>query len=177
LTATPHPHFKRHTHVGKTPDGDLYVTVEWQLRNGRDELSLTGVIGPKVNGNCRGSCGQTGVPDDMISYAEGWDAESATRLAEVWDRWHLNAMRAGSPSQEAWLREHPVTAVYPESYLTKARTALAAADLQPDASLLHDGEPYSYGSAWLYEQVPESILTWLANLPDNAERLPDIWKS
>jgi hypothetical protein len=169
-------HFKHHSFVGTTDDGGFYVTIEWQnQRNGYFELSLTGVIGPKANGDARGSCGQTYVPE-IIKYAEGWDAESAAKLDELWRRWHLNGTRAGSPKQQAWLREHPVTVEYPKSHFVEACAALDAAGLQPDPTYLHKGEPYRYGSAWLYEDVPADVLVWLRSLPDNAQRLPACWR-
>jgi hypothetical protein len=169
------PHFTRHTFLGNTSDGGVYVTIEWQQRNGQNELSITGVIGPKANGDARGGCGQTGVPAD-IDFAPGWDADSAAKLAEIWKRWHLNGMQAGSPAQAAWLREHLVTAVYPESHFDKVKVALTDAGLEPDASFLHNDEPYHYGSAWLYEAVPTDVLEWLQDLPDNAQRLPQCWR-
>lgn len=168
-------HFIRHTFVGTTDDGGFYVTCQWHWNNNQNELSLTGVIGPKANGDARGSCGQTGVPE-IIKYAEGWDAESAAKLAEIWKRWHLNGMRAGSPNQEAWLRENPVEAVYPKSHFVEATAALDAAGLQPDPTFLRNDQPYSYGSAWIYEDVPEDVLVWLSQMPDNAQRLPECWR-
>jgi hypothetical protein len=168
------PYFTHHTFLGTTDDGGVYVTITWEWSNEQNELSLTGVIGPKANGDARGSCGQTGVPNN-INFAPGWDAESAAKLDTIWNRWHLNGMRAGSPAQEAWLREHPVSVVYPESY-SKVKDALIEAGLQPDESFLHNDEPYSYGSAWLHEDVPTDVLEWLKNLPDNAQRLPECWR-
>ena len=168
-------HFTRHSYVGRTADGRFYVTARWQWRNEQDELSLTGVVGPKENGDALGSSGQTGVPE-ILEYGDGWDAESAAKLAELWDRWHLNGTTAGSPRQEAWLRENPVTAVWPDSHYDKAKAALAEAGLQPDEEYIHNGKPYSYGSAWLYENVPDDVLEWLRDLPDNAQRLPECWR-
>lgn len=51
--------FKRVFCLGLTSDGEVWVRVEVGHRNGpEDELSFTGVIGPKSNGDARGSCGQ-----------------------------------------------------------------------------------------------------------------------
>lgn len=168
-------HFTRHSFVGTTEDGGFYVTIEWMFRNNQDELSVTGVVGPKSNGDAV-SCGQTGV-HEIVKFAAGWDAEMAAKLAEIWDRWHLNGMRAGSPNQEAFLRANPVNAVYPESHYDKAKAALRLADLDPDPEYMVDGDRlYFYGSKWLYEEVPADVLTWLHELPDNAQRLPDTWR-
>lgn len=92
--------FKRITSPGYTDLGRLYVTVDWDGKR----LSITGVEGPKANGDCRGSCGQTGIPRNTpesgwLKLSDGWDQPTVDRLREVWDRWHLNDMRAGCEHQ------------------------------------------------------------------------------
>lgn len=96
----PFPSFRRIVRPGAIPmytgrlDGraPLYVTIEW--RDG--QLSLTGVEGPKSNGDAWGGCGQCGVAADIEPYtANGWTAEMCARLGEVWERWHMNDIRAG----------------------------------------------------------------------------------
>ncbi len=137
----------------------VFVRVEW---NGK-ALSLSGVEGPTSNGNCRGSCGQIRItPNNTYQPSEGWTAESVARLWELWDRWHLNDMRAGSPAQETWLRANPVTAVYPESHYEKASAALEAAGLNPDPE-----SGYKYGHAWIKEAIPESVLAELQAFPES----------
>jgi hypothetical protein len=89
--------FKRHTIVAQlvTPRvrAAVFVTVEWDGRR----LSLTGVEGPKSNGDAVGSCGQVTLGcADHVNRIPEYD-----RLAEVWDRWHLNDMRAGCEHQRA----------------------------------------------------------------------------
>lgn len=91
--------------------------------------------------------------------------KAAQRLLAIWRDWHLNSTRAsGSPAQRAWLKANPVTATYPESYYEKASAALAAAGLNPDPGYLHNGKPYSYGSAWLHEELPDGIKAELDGL-------------
>lgn len=59
----------------------------------KGELSLHGVIGPRIGGNCLGAAGQCvdeireGVP------IEEWTAEMLKDLCDIWDEWHLNDMR------------------------------------------------------------------------------------
>ncbi len=153
--------FEKSLRPGLVPVGarlvSLFVTVKYT--GGR--LSITGVEGPRRNGDCAGSCGQ--VTDSLaavVEYAPGWDRAMALRLATIWNDWHLNDMKAGSPAQEAFLKANPVSYVYPESHYEKACEALAAAGLHPDA----DG--YRYGSAWKRVEVPADVLEWLAALPD-----------
>lgn len=150
---------KKICRIGSSPEtGALFVTIKY----GDGELSITGVEGPKRNGDCLGSCGQCrDAPLAVTDFAPGWNESMSRKLVEIWKRWHLNGMRAGSKAQEDWLRANPVNAVYPESHYEKACAALAAAGLHPDA----DG--YRYGSAWKREEVPQSVIAWLMDLPDS----------
>jgi hypothetical protein len=140
-------------------------------------LSLSGVIGPRANGNCNGSCGQIDkYLSEIDTYAAGWYPELVARLAELWDTWHLNTMQAGSPAQTAWLKAHKGEFPgYPVSHYEWAGEQLAAAGLNPDPNYLHDGKPYRYGHAWLEVQVPAEVLEELFNMPESTVALPGEW--
>lgn len=70
---------------------NAFVKIEFD--NGR--LSMTGVVGPKNNGDCWGSAGQcydallNGAPKD----ADGWTDEMLKKLVRIWEEWHLNDIR------------------------------------------------------------------------------------
>lgn len=69
------------------------------------KLSIHGVVAPKRNGDCDGSCGQmydsiTENLDTMV-YAEGWNKVKAFAFVETWKDWHLNDMRAYCEHQKA----------------------------------------------------------------------------
>ncbi len=123
-------------------------------------LSISGVQGPLISGNARGSCGQ--IRDslsDFTEYAPGWSPSMIKRFRQVWKDWHLNDCTAGSPKQEAFLRDNPIKAVYPDSHYDLASKALADVGLNPD-------DDYKYGSAWLTREVPDDVIAYLAALPD-----------
>lgn len=146
--------------------GSLFVTIKWDGRC----LSITGVSGPKANGDARGSCGQCRDElDEVTMWAPGWDADKAARLKALWDRWRVNDMRAGSPVQEEWLRANPVSFTYPQSYYEAACEALAGAGLHPDA------EGYKYGSRWRFEEVPAEVVEELFSFPVADRPLPGSW--
>jgi hypothetical protein len=148
--------------VGRCPDGDVYCKIE--LTNGK--LSISGVIGPMANGNCRGSAGQIIMSDwGITEYAPGWSPEAEKWFRDAWDRWHLNDMKAGTPAQEAELRKHEFPG-YPVSHYDWSREVLTKAGLQPDNG-------YSYGSKWLREEVPKFVVDFLESLPV-ADRKP-VW--
>jgi hypothetical protein len=131
----------------------LFVTIEYKA----GQLSIQGVEGPRSNGNAAGSAGQCIDALDDVALAPSWTPEMVARLREVWDRWHLNDMRAGTPAQEARLRTLTFPG-YPVNHYDWASAELAKAGLNPD-----DG--YRYGSSWLYEDVPANVLDWLYRLP------------
>lgn len=153
---------------GRTPDGDLlFVTIQWQHeRNQMWELSLCGVEGPKANGNCAGGAGQCGIDEDFAP-GDYWDDQMVGRLRDIWDRWHLNGMRPGSPNQEDWKRANPYDRDrHGHDHYAWVTGALTQAGLNPDPNFARaDGKPYRYGSAWLYEEVPADVLEWLYHLP------------
>ena len=64
-------------------------------------LSISGVVGPTPNGNCRGSCGQC-VDEIRGGKPEGlWTDEMLAKFCDVWERWHLNDMRSYCQHQKA----------------------------------------------------------------------------
>jgi len=87
----------------------IFVKVVWDGAR----LSLTGVEGPTKNGDAHGSCGQIRI--DATKYDKlptGWTPELLGELAEIWERWHLNDMRAGCEHQRAlWDTQHEVEIV------------------------------------------------------------------
>jgi len=79
------------------------------------------------------------------------------KFLEIWDRWHLNDMKAGTAKQEDYLR----SLTFPGGdHYTWTLQVLEDAGLNPDPE---DG--YRYGSAWPKEEVPESVIAFLEQLP------------
>jgi len=77
------------------------VFCEIGVKNG--ELSITGVVGPKRNGDAEGGCGQIDLSEySGWEFAAGWDKETLDKFTDVWARWHLNDMRPGCEHQRDW---------------------------------------------------------------------------
>ena len=141
----------------------VFVTIKWHDGN----LSMTGVEGPTVSGNAYGGWGQ--IMLSPLHPADGWESSDVTRLTDIWTRWHLNTMTAGSPDQEQWIREHRAEFPgYPTDHYKWTCDGLADAGLNPDCG--HDG--YCYGSAWLTEDVPADVLDYLHALPNTTKAHP-----
>lgn len=80
----------------------VFVKVEY--RDG--QLSMTGVVGPRANGDAWGSCGQivdTLAREDFqpTPGAGAFWAMNAKKLRATWERWHLNDMRPCCEHQRA----------------------------------------------------------------------------
>ncbi len=131
------------------------------------ELHITGVEGPRVTGNCAGSAGQIDMNytpefiDEKVRLDKTWTRDQLNELLRIWDRWHLNYMKSGTPTQEAYLRLHRVNVTYPKSQYDQDLDTLKTAGLNPDPDT-----GYEYGTAWLREEVPTEVLDWLRALPE-----------
>lgn len=92
------------------------------------------------------ACGQN--VDEVAGFFPG-DAR-VQRIKAIWDRWHLNDIKAGTRAQseflDNWLKQSGERYDY-----TKVCVALDTAGLLVDRG-------YKYGSAWLVEVVPAEVL-------------------
>lgn len=108
----------------------LWVKVEY--KGGR--LSITGVEGPKRNGDAHGNCGQCGVHPEATP-THGYTTADLERLRLVWDLWHLNDCRPYSAAMKAagWHEEARRVAVGYE--FTRTMEAQRAAEDAEKAAL------------------------------------------
>lgn len=153
--------FTRSVRVAKMKDArrgalntDVFAFVKWD----GSRLSITGVEGPDSRGECEGGCGQIMLRrDDHKDHIPEYD-----RLAEVWDRWHLNDMRAGCVHQmaEGWGSEKIEVATY---NLTSEAWAERRALEQKGQRALLAGEAFQY--------TPDELA--IVNLPLTTNQAPD----
>lgn len=136
------------------------VEIEWEVRDG--EFSMSGAIWDarhydELSGGQNIDKIAALFPDDV----------KVQRMHAIWERWHLNKRRAGSPAQERWLRENPIPPeeyAYPKSHYEVARHKLAEAGLNPDTSFtprvpnVNTEGGYRYRSAWIREELPADVL-------------------
>lgn len=155
----------KHVFVGSGDYGKVFVTIAF---NGK-RLSFTGVEGPSNSGNCKGGCGQIRL-DNITKPAPGIDIK---KLQEIWDRWHLNDMRAGCEHQRKnWNTSEEIR--FPNG---QVKTAGWVKETEHPKGLL--SKPceecgYKYGSAWLFEEVPQEVINYLESLP-STDKLPRAW--
>lgn len=90
-------------------------------------------------------------------------------IADLWKKYHLNAMHAGTPEQEAALKD------FPEKDYTKRCDYLKERGLYE--VILPDGESYKYGHGWLAEEIPEEDLAKIEQIIEHGfEALHEIAK-
>lgn len=148
---------KKDVHIANTVNGErLYVEVE--LRERTDKGLTLSICGHTVNPKIR--CGDNWVSaGQIIDELDTGNIKthlmprpSVEKLQAIWKRWHLNDLNAGCEHQREIIRkEHLEGAGY--------ERLMKMADFQqcPDCG-------YSYGSAWLFEPIPEDVITELKSL-------------
>ena len=105
-----------------------------------------------------------------VSPRSGFSRDDLQKIHDIWQRWHLNAMRPGTPKQMEYLRNLPQS--YWDAH-SKVITYGAKCAALKAAGLLYDGR-YLYGSDWLYEEVPKEVLEYLFTLPGEGATLNDL---
>lgn len=163
----------------------IFCKVEY--KDGK--LSISGVIAPKANGNCWGSCGQ--IYDEItenlnrIEWAKGWDKAKAFQFVEYWKEWHLNNLQAGCEHQRAakWEDERINPKDLPNSHANQDEKGILAIWVYPPEAkndpFVNETHPkglltkpcpvcgYKYGSEWKTKEVPQKVLKFLQDLPEN----------
>ncbi len=89
----------------------VYCKITLEKKDKGQCLSISGVVGPKSNGDCYGSCGQIiQSASDLSTFAPGWDKEKVGKFVQIWDRWHLNDMHAACQHQTGpeWDTSRPI---------------------------------------------------------------------
>lgn len=169
--------FKKVVCAGCSDCGAVWVEIEWDGRR----LSLSGVEGPRQNGDCKGRCGQIVEAVENTQPPASW----AARLCEIWRRWHLNDMRAGCAHQRAagW-DKRPIDPAKPLDSYGKHFEGQQTASWnmlvwifrsEHPEGLLNEPCPecgHKYGSAWLFEPVPPDVVCFLRDLPDESDKYP-----
>ena len=92
------------------------------------------------------------------------DKEIFMEIYDLWTRNHLNNLNAGTPKQmealkngfDDWCSERGIDPIW-ERYNLQCEY-LRTLDLYEDKEYLVDGQPYRYGSLWIYRPISEDDL-------------------
>jgi hypothetical protein len=161
--------------IGKVDRDSVYLEASVRERDSGPELSIVAELRHDQSWAGGGQCldAVRGVLD-RGELAPGIRAVDVRRLLDLWERWHLNGMRAGCEHQRAagW-DKRPIDPDQPlDSY-----GHFAAGASGPTWNMLtwvrrteHPHglmcEPcwvcgYKYGTAWLYEALPDDVVPFL----------------
>lgn len=133
------------TITGKTPE---YV-----------ELSICGSIWDSRHYDivCGGQC-----LDTIAEYKEQLeDKEVFETLYDLWKKYHLNGMHAGTPEQEAQGNRYEYTAV---CEMLKACGLYEVNYTGLSVGRRYNNEPYKYGHGWLVQELPANVLLRIEHL-------------
>lgn len=102
---------------------------------------------------CGGQC-----LDELNKIAEIHAVAEFREVYDLWKKYHLNGMTAGSPAQESAIKEYKAeNAKQGKRYdYTEACEFLEARGLLDDEGYIYEGKPYRYGTAWLVTEIPEA---------------------
>ena len=95
--------------------------------------------------------------DELSKFKYLGGNELFRKIHRLWKKHHLNDMHAGTPEQEAYLKEHRTW----HGDYTKDCECLKEAGLY---CVMVDGKPYEYGHAWLYWPISEQDLEEMKKL-------------
>ncbi len=140
-----------------TKNQTVKVKIVAELRNdehGRRELSIVGEIDNHTYGQCDDS-----IRELVEQHGSGHrDKGEILKLLDIWDRWHLNTMRAGTSRQQEiirpWLKQTRESGY--KDYTEQCDYLFS------HGLLIDDG--YKYGTAWLYEPLPDDVITFISGL-------------
>ena len=144
---------------------DNLVEVYLRLDKNKDDKPVFGIYGniwnriksnTLVGGQCEDEINKH-LPSNLT-----W-----RKIYSVWKNYHNNDLNAGSPKQEAFVKELNPTVdelnSFSDSYSYRCKE-LEKAGLLVDKSYLHNGKPYRYGTAWIYQEIPAKGLEEIESL-------------
>lgn len=96
------------------------------------------------------------------------DGDNQKKLIEIWRKWHLNGMHAGTEKQEEHLKNCGYDLNDYVDHGHKSHYDFSCHVLKVAGLLIDDG--YKYGSAWLARPLPEDFEDNLNSLMDDIEQ-------
>ena len=147
---------------------EAYAEMEYENGN----LSIHGVVGPMLGGNCMGSAGQcvkeirTGEP------TEEWNKEMLWNFCDIWDEWHLNDMHPYCKHMKelGWIEQTKEKVKVTKWNMTKeTRDKIKAAEKRA-IECLKSGETFiPTPEETMYANVDYGVTTYNDELPEHPE--------
>lgn len=159
-------HYKKITFRNVHMDGDsrtMRVNVELELKENPYVFSCCAAITPyhARDSIMRGQC-----LDEIKNHTSLKDDPTFSVIHDLWKKHHLNDMHAGTPRQEAAIRNAIANGTLPDYDYTQVVSYLKSIGLYCDESCQYNGKAYAYGTGWLYEAIPDEDITTIMKLID-----------
>jgi hypothetical protein len=129
------------------------------LKKRTKPLLTLSIVGDIQYGFRDGECGGQCV--DEIRKIWGHIPEVA-ELCDLWNRWHLNDIRAGTKAQMEFIRKLGKCPVSSDWY------TWACSSLKVNNLLIDQG--YTFGNAWLFELIPATVVKRIKALAKEIDR-------
>lgn len=107
-------------------------------------------------------CGQC--LDTIKNHTSLKDNQTFAVIYDLWKKYHLNDLHAGTPKQEAAIRAAIADGTLPKYDYTQAVSYLKSIELYRDESYQYNGEAYAYGTGWLYEAIPDNDIATIKKI-------------
>lgn len=91
--------------------------------------------------------------DSLLPYFK--DNKLFVEIHRLWKNYHLNDLKPGTPEQMKCIEDHKDEIDENDGWYYKELNLLKKYGLDV---VLVDGEPYKYGSGWLYSEIPQKEL-------------------
>lgn len=120
------------------------------------ELSICGEIWNSRKTDCV-TCGQC--LDEIAKYVH---TPLFKEIYELWDKYHLNGMHAGTPEQEAavkeWMNQGNQYDYTEACKMLEKKGLLEVNFTGMTVGRVYNNEPYKYGHGWVVGILPEEVL-------------------
>lgn len=130
------------------------------------ELSICGEIWNRRHTDflCGGQC-----LDIIAEYREQLDdIDTFDLLYSLWEEWHLNSLKAGTPEQEAavkaWEAEGNVYDYSAACDMLKEKGLYEVNFTGISVGRRYNNEPYKYGTGWIVREIPGNVLIQIEHL-------------
>lgn len=144
------------------PECPAYAEIELENKSKGPVLSISATVYNKYKTDiiCAGQCLDTIAETNLGKNA------IFQEIYDLWKKYHLNDMHAGTPAQEKALRDAVATGeLSASSNYTEQVAYLKSIRLYVDDSVKDaKGEAYRYGHGWLYEPIPVEDIIRIENL-------------
>jgi len=88
----------------------------------------------------------------------------AQEIKDLWEKYHLNDLHAGTPTQMKFIEEHKDEIVESDGWYTKELNLLKKYGMERD---IYNGVEYYYGKSWVYWPISDEDLERINKLFDS----------